>query len=70
MQHEHKTTERARAEWDADRAYLQAADPAWAMPAWSRAPAWRRRPYLLDPDQCRRDREAAQRGESFEVVDD
>ncbi len=34
----------AKALWDSDRAKLS---PKWEMPAWSRAPAWRRRPYLL-----------------------
>jgi hypothetical protein len=66
---EHKTT-RAKAEWDADRAYMRAAYPGWDMPAWSRAPAWRRRPYVLNPDQARADREADQRGERIEVADD
>jgi len=65
-----ETTERARAEWNADRAYLRSVEPDYAMPAWSRAPAWRRLPYLLDPDKCRADREAAQRGESYEAVND
>jgi hypothetical protein len=36
--------ELARAMWNADRELLT---PGWPMPAWSRAPAWRRRPYLL-----------------------
>lgn len=64
------TPERARAEWNADRAYIRSIDPDHDMPAWSRAPAWQRRPYLRDPDQCRADREAAQRGERIEVADE
>jgi hypothetical protein len=65
-----KTTERAKAEWDADRAYIRSIDPDYKMPAWSRAPAWQRRPYMRDPDQCRADREAAQRGERIEVANE
>ena len=56
---------KAKAEWDTDRAYLRKAKPQWQMPAWSRAPAWRRRPYLLDPDGVRADREAAQRADAM-----
>jgi hypothetical protein len=33
--------------WDAERATLAVTCPHWPMPAWSKAPAWRRRPYLL-----------------------
>jgi len=39
---------RAKAAWDAERAKLRIANPNWEMPAWSRAPSWRRHPYLLD----------------------
>jgi hypothetical protein len=39
----------ARLAWNADRARMAAVHPDWPMPAWSRAPAWRRRPYILDP---------------------
>lgn len=42
-----KAVARAKAEWDAERARLSVAAPYWPMPAWSRAPAWRRRPYLM-----------------------
>lgn len=42
-----KTTTLARENWNADRAWLRINSPAWEMPAWSRAPAWRRRPYLM-----------------------
>lgn len=37
---------RARRMWNEDRAQLRRDNPAWEMPAWSRAPAWRRWPYL------------------------
>ena len=37
----------ARKLWNADRAALRVSDPWWPIPAWSRAPAWRRRSYLL-----------------------
>lgn len=33
--------------WNADRAKLRQTTPGWDMPTWSRAPAWRRRPYVL-----------------------
>lgn len=38
----------AKAAWDADRKMMAETHPAWPIPAWSRAPAWRRRPYILD----------------------
>lgn len=41
------TIERARATWNADREMMKHEHPEWSMPAWSRAPAWRKRPYLL-----------------------
>lgn len=41
------TIQAAKSEWDADRKALADKHPDWAMPAWSRAPAWRRRPYML-----------------------
>jgi hypothetical protein len=41
-------TAAARLAWNADRAWMAAMYPDWPMPAWSRAPAWRRRPYILD----------------------
>jgi hypothetical protein len=63
-------TDRAKAEYNADRAYIRSIDPDHIIPAWSRAPAWRRWPYLRDPDRCRADREAAQRGEQIEVGDE
>ncbi len=44
---EHQTTDLAKANWDADREKLRTEAPEWEMPAWSRAPAWRRRPYVL-----------------------
>jgi hypothetical protein len=34
--------------WDAERAVLRNAHPSWQMPAWSRAPAWRKHPYLME----------------------
>ena len=37
----------ARQCWDAERAALRVSSPDWPMPAWSRAAAWRRRPYVL-----------------------
>ena len=37
----------AKAHWDADREKLKREEPNWPMPGWSRAPAWRRRPYIL-----------------------
>lgn len=37
----------AQQHWNADRAQLRTEAPEWKMPAWSRAPAWRRRPYIL-----------------------
>jgi hypothetical protein len=37
----------AKANWDADRAWLKEHQPEWPCPAWSKAPAWRRRAYLL-----------------------
>jgi hypothetical protein len=37
----------AREHWNADRELVRDSNPAWEMPAWSRAPMWRRRPYLL-----------------------
>jgi hypothetical protein len=46
------TTVLAKADWDRDRAQLRIEAPSWEMPAWSRAPAWRRSPYVV----------AAQRG--------
>ena len=36
----------ARRLWNADREQLRRECPAWEMPAWGRAHAWRRRPYL------------------------
>ena len=49
MTDQNKTTSAAaKARWDADRKSLA---PDWPMPAWSRAPAWRRRPYLMGWDQ-------------------
>ena len=48
----------AKRHWVAERAKLRVTHPAWPMPAWSRAPAWQRRPYLLaavhgkHPDQA------------------
>ncbi len=44
---EPRTTDLAKANWDADREKLRTEAPEWEMPAWSRAPAWRRRPYVL-----------------------
>jgi hypothetical protein len=38
---------RAKSLWDAERKLLAETAPDWPMPAWSRAPAWRRRPYVL-----------------------
>jgi hypothetical protein len=46
-----RTEAEAKAAWDAERAYLREVEPGWVMPAWSRAPAWRRMPYYW-PDQC------------------
>ena len=63
-------TARAKEEWDADRAYIRAIDPDYRIPPWSKATAWRRRPYLRDPDQIKADREAAQRGEVLETADE
>ena len=37
----------AKALWDRDRAYMRVHCPDWDMPAWSMAPAWRKRPYYL-----------------------
>lgn len=37
---------KARALWNADREQLRRECPAWEMPAWSRARAWRKRPYI------------------------
>jgi hypothetical protein len=37
----------AKANWDADRAWLKVHEPDWPCPAWSRAPSWRKRSYLL-----------------------
>ena len=40
----------ARANWNADRKALSQkwiGLPQWVIPAWSRAPAWRKRPYIL-----------------------
>ena len=42
-----QTTALAQANWNDDRAKLRIEAPEWEMPAWSRAPMWRRRPYLL-----------------------
>jgi len=36
----------ARLLWDADRERLKVTAPEWDMPAWSKAAAWRRKPYL------------------------
>jgi len=36
----------ARLLWDADREHLKVESPKWDMPAWSKAAAWRRKPYL------------------------
>ena len=47
------TVKVARGYWDADRAILRVEAPEWEMPAWSRAPAWRRRPYLLSAKEGR-----------------
>ena len=41
----------AKADWDADRARLAREFPEWQMPTWSRAPAWRKRPYLAAQTQ-------------------
>lgn len=38
----------AKSAWDAERKLLAETHPEWQMPAWSRAQAWRRRPYILD----------------------
>lgn len=37
----------AKSEWDEDRAFMRKAWPEWPIPAWNRAPAWRKRPYIL-----------------------
>lgn len=42
-----KVTVLARDNWDKDRERMAIETPNWPMPAWSRAPAWRRRPYVL-----------------------
>lgn len=42
-----ETTALAKANWDADRDRMRTEDPSWPFPAWSRAPSWRKRPYLL-----------------------
>lgn len=39
----------ARLAWNADRAWMASQYPNYEMPAWSKAPAWQRKPYLLDP---------------------
>jgi hypothetical protein len=36
----------AKAAWDAERALMAKEHPDWPMPAWSRTPAWRKRPYF------------------------
>jgi hypothetical protein len=38
----------AKALWDAERKIMAEKHPDWPMPAWSRAPAWRKRPYILE----------------------
>ncbi len=40
----------AKASWDAERKVLAETHPDWPMPAWSRAPAWRKRPYILEAE--------------------
>jgi hypothetical protein len=40
----------AKARWDAERAILRVEEPGWVMPAWSRAPAWRKAPYFVRDD--------------------
>lgn len=42
-----KVTVLARDNWNKDRERMAIETPNWPMPAWSRAPAWRRRPYVL-----------------------
>lgn len=37
---------RAREAWSKDRETLKR--EGWPMPAWSRAPAWQRRPYVRE----------------------
>ncbi len=45
----------AKAAWDAERAKLRETAPDWQMPAWSRAPSWRRKPYYFatPPEESR-----------------
>lgn len=45
--HRRKVLAAAKSEWDAERKFLAETCPKWPMPAWSRAQAWRRRPYIL-----------------------
>lgn len=37
----------AQRHWNADRAELRISDPWFVVPAWSRARAWEKRPYIL-----------------------
>ena len=41
----------AKRAWSRDRAYMAKCSPKWDMPCWSKAPAWRRKPYLLDAQE-------------------
>lgn len=50
MTHRFVWTAEAKAAWDADLALMRREHPYWPIPAWSRAPAWRRRPYLVDSE--------------------
>lgn len=44
----------AKKNWDADRAKMRIQQPEWPMPSWSKAEAWRKRPYLLEAKEGRR----------------